>query len=104
MQMGVGGRSVQNSPLDCLISEVSESHQHLHNPPGCQKHLTHMICHACFPLPTTFLTLKVKGNPVQIPGQGAGDVPIQSHFESTESIPAFTNMADAYSSFNFTER
>lgn len=74
MQTCVCGSSVQNSPLVCLISKVAELYQCLHNSPGSQKHQIDMISHTYFPSPITFTPLKAKGNPIQIPGQGAGDV------------------------------
>jgi len=34
----------------------------------------HMMSRVYFSLPTTFMPLKAKWNPIQIPGQGAGAV------------------------------
>lgn len=76
MQTCVSEMSVQNSPLAGLISEIIELHQCLHYSPGFQKHQIHMISLICFPLATTFILLKAKRNPIQIPAQGAGDVSI----------------------------
>lgn len=69
--MLVSGRNVQNSPLVSLVSEVSVSHQFLHCYPGSQKHQILIISHAYFPLSDASISLKAKGNPLPIPGNGA---------------------------------
>lgn len=91
--MFVSGRSVQNSPLVCLISEVTVSCQFLHYSPGSQKHQILTISDAYFPLCATFMPLKAKGNPIQIPGQGAEDISFfQAHSGSAEYSDIYKNV------------